>query len=688
MIENGVKIFCMYKPSTPMNALRSQNGQAAIFVALMFNVLFVFFAMAINVALVVHDKINLQNSTDMAAYYAAMKQAEVLNVIAHENYMIRQSYKLLAWRYRVLGIMGYYKAPTPKHPVWSGELGEVVYPPATRATVCITFRPTWLDAPENESLCNTENLRIPALPQVKVIAGFLGINHAIAQLSKQLRMQFNLQCDRFGAANWWFAASIMHAFRIDQRNRKQIIYALAKSLSKDSGDGDFLDLDGNSVLEGAKQTFVKNLTYANRLSFENGGGKFKMMNSMAGLDATSWLKEIKVSPAMLYTDVEDNEACNSIVRPASELPLRQVARDLLYAGTPAGFAVGNLPDWRVDSILSDSDFQFSLGVEKNPWHMAYVGINATTNPRQIFFPFGDGIKMVARAFAKPFGGRIGPWYMSRWQKGAETSEGELTDPLVAPRVGSGGSLTMSPNDPRRLPNYSRFPGDTLGLTTKLALNSLEGMKSVAIAFDYYKNIKEDMGALGSGNDILPWDFQNNKAPDIRNFEIAALAPDLFDITYYSIEPNFTKNYWERLNANKTAFQIPFDVPVRPDLGFSAAQNTYSVQEQMAGTPHSYQRPEAFYYIRQKAHLLTSWLAGPGAFNYDVDESMSNFGKCTLPDDQLKYPTPGSCAAGGGRTGYSVKLISRDALVSGQHKIGGPDAGPGAILNPPKANDGW
>ncbi|HMN70038.1 MAG TPA: pilus assembly protein TadG-related protein, partial [Bdellovibrionales bacterium] len=86
--------------------IRSERGQAAIFVALLFNVLFVFFAMAINVALVVHDKINLQNSTDLAAYYAAAKQAEVLNAIAHQNYAIRQSYKLLAWRYRVLGTMG------------------------------------------------------------------------------------------------------------------------------------------------------------------------------------------------------------------------------------------------------------------------------------------------------------------------------------------------------------------------------------------------------------------------------------------------------------------------------------------------------------------------------------------------------------------------------------------------------
>src|ERR1700722_2583132 len=101
----------------------SQRGQAAIFVALMFNVLFVFFAMSINVALVVHDKINLQNSVDMAAYYAAAKQSEILNVIAHENYIIRQAWKLLAWRYRVLGTMGYYQPPDVR-PVRSHDVTD------------------------------------------------------------------------------------------------------------------------------------------------------------------------------------------------------------------------------------------------------------------------------------------------------------------------------------------------------------------------------------------------------------------------------------------------------------------------------------------------------------------------------------------------------------------------------------
>lgn len=657
----------------------NQRGQAAIFVALIFNVLFVFFAMAINVALVVHDKINLQNAADLAAYYAAAKQAEMLNIIAHQNYQIRQSYKLLSWRYRVLGNMGLYQQEPS--PVWTDELSDTQYSQGLRPSLCVTYKPTWQEVPPNENLCNRPNLRIPPLPEVRVIAGFLGINHGIAALSRQLRMQFDIQCSRLGAYNWWYAMSILHAFRLDQRNRKQVITALAQNLSK---EGDFIDLDGASVEAGARETFLKNLTFANKASFDSGGGEFKLLNSLGGVDYKQWLPEIQIIPTIIYTDVDNAAGCNASPQPISNLPQRSAALALLNAPFPQGVNAGNLIPWKDTNILAGSDFQFSIGFEKNPWYMPYIGVKVKTTPRQIFFPFGGGIEMVARAFAKPFGGRIGPWYQARWDKGSQTSTGDLTDPLMAPRV----SGTNSADDPRRLPNYSRYPGDKLGLMSKLGINSLNGLKTLGITFDSYKNIKEDMG-MGSPNDILAWDGVSNSGPEVRNFELAALAPDLFDITYYSIEPNFTKNYLEKLEANKAKIGIPGDVPIRSDLGHNGTVvPTYSVQEQMkVAQDKSLQRNEAYYFVRQKSHLLTSWLPGAGAYNYEVQASLENFGKCALADDSLKFTNPGSCVAGGGRTGYSVKLVNRDALLSNQHKIGG-GAAADAILNPPPTQDGW
>ena len=91
-----------HTPKSARSFFRNRKGQVAIFVALIFQILFLFFAMVINVGLLVHHKINLQNAVDLAAYYGAMKQAEGMNAIAHSNYQIRQSWKLLTWRYRGL----------------------------------------------------------------------------------------------------------------------------------------------------------------------------------------------------------------------------------------------------------------------------------------------------------------------------------------------------------------------------------------------------------------------------------------------------------------------------------------------------------------------------------------------------------------------------------------------------------
>ena len=99
-------------PSFP--GFLSQKGQMALFVALVFQVLFVLFSMVVNVGLLIHHKINLQNSVDLAAYYGAQKQAEMLNALAHINYQIRQSWKLLSWRVRVAGSAGYYTEGDPK----------------------------------------------------------------------------------------------------------------------------------------------------------------------------------------------------------------------------------------------------------------------------------------------------------------------------------------------------------------------------------------------------------------------------------------------------------------------------------------------------------------------------------------------------------------------------------------------
>jgi hypothetical protein len=65
--------------------LRSEDGQALVFVALMGMVIFLFLAMTMNVAELVNTKIKNQNVADATALSAAVWQARALNLVAASN---------------------------------------------------------------------------------------------------------------------------------------------------------------------------------------------------------------------------------------------------------------------------------------------------------------------------------------------------------------------------------------------------------------------------------------------------------------------------------------------------------------------------------------------------------------------------------------------------------------------------
>ena len=670
----------------------------AVFIALFFQVLFVFFAMAINVGLVVHDKINLQNSVDLAAYYGAAKQAEVLNQIAHINYQMRQNYKLFVWRYRVLGTL-----IQNSHPFrGSVPLPEGPYT-GLSPSVCVAGK-YWKEYqdvdPSAQGFCRESIVNIPSIPPVSggggIVPGFGGL----INLVEGVRLSNWQLCKEAGALNWSLAARILAHFRVDGLVRKKKIEILTESLSSPS----FTDLRNESVEEGVRNTFEYNLTASNFRGIKD----FEYFNSMTQgqcADPRFWLPEIKINPVILYL---------KLVRPTASDDCRGRLRYNRGGGASLEFIFpedfftnpiifGSYGDpvliehWKGEPTQPFPSLHSSVGFEKNPWCVTYSGVSASTEVRKPFSPGSGTVELKAHGFAKPFGGRIGPWYGKIWPQGASNSQagnrGDLVDGLLPSRTVNG-ATTGSSNTEKDIANYSRFPGDSLGFNSGLALSAMLPKFNSQVIPPYLSPGNQAPLALASYNH-LGWVeklestgdslARNSLLPAVqRPFELAAVAPDAFDALYYSIEPTYFDNYFTSAATNGGAhFQNNekiYDFGSTKDGGHpSTSPGQPTVLDQVSNATDLY-HPSAKYIVREWNHLLTSWHQKE-AVNYNMDSNQ--FGKCQVPVPPAKrnqFPTTGNCISGG-RTGYSVKNVSMDFLLSNEHELSG-GGGKGALLNPP------
>lgn len=672
---------------------RNERGQMAIFVALIFQILFFFFAMAINIALVVHDKINLQNATDLATYYAAQRQAEMLNVIAHTNYQIRQSWKLLNWRYYVLGSMG-WKEKFP-HPAFSGQPGsdQQQWPPAENPVMCVTYQPVWTIGTD-DSTCREANFNAPNIQVPTTVAPFVPGNLLFEALAKKLQKAIASTCTDYAGLNWFFASAVYRSYALDQQSRKDLIFALAENLARPFEE--MVDLNGDSVYQGALNTFRKNLTGSNA----QGNPQLVLHNSMLGLKPNEWLNDIDVWFTLYYQNLTGTEkSCDAGKLDIKVFDLNGPPANNLknILGDPGGQKIGEMLQYiqNSQSIAAGSEHRISLGIEKNPWYLVYVAAKAQSEPRQIFFPFGEASTFVAKAYAQPFGGRVGPWYSKGWARGSPGSSGDRVQNSPERRLANGMFNTNA--DAKYLsPQYSKYPGDMLGLRSVFAqqglTNQYAGIKTSIFDYAY---ITQDPGQ-NSFNDFVayPSDPQNSS---IRQYEVAAIAPDLFDITYYSIQPNFGERYLKKLRENVAPkLNLQSRAFPRGDMGSRDPDaSQFSVKDQIAVARGQLQIPgsaaqqldlqikKAFWFVRDREHLLVDWMRTKDYGSYGFPDEY--FGKCDEFDDKYPNPdnprAPGGCLNNGGRAGYSVKIISPEMLRS-PLSLGGPGVGQGTILNPP------
>lgn len=805
--------------------MRNEKGQVGIFVALIFQVIFVFFAMLVNVGLVVHHKINLQQSTDLAAYYGAMKQAEIMNVMAHVNFQIRQAWKLMAWRYRVLGTFGLEhnnSAPLPslspiriEFPVtWPEANGYIPrYNPNSRSVACSGAGPDadgltitdvpfmclghigfgdWISAPnDRETFCKVECNAIQRMKAFS-ISKILGVgtssiygNSMGASVNAAIGRANDIvhkTCNSLGPITTQMLALYYGNYIKDTRNRRNFIYMLTKNLGLP--EDKMLDIEGKSVLTGVQNTLKNNLTEANLTSMT--GNSISTLNGVksfggSGSFAESMMKEINFQ-RLLFFMID----CIVTGGGASSIELKS-----LYQG-----AAGDL-DTQVLSQLSgimdatgvaaiqnlfnqNTDASNILGYEKNPWIQVYYGVKATSEPKIPFLPLAK-IKLSAVSFAKPFGGTIGPRYFKDWPSNIDDnksrSDWENRTDFNLPRRNLSGLTTTTPTlkDAREfIFNYSTHVGDTYSNDAPnrdpankggLANSKIVGFYHTLLANKYGKQTsttsdnktQEPNQGLYSKPQVWPkyaeWyhlaadvtdptydplavDRTNPAAPKntfMRDIELTVVSPNQFDATYYSIEPDFLKNYSSKLTApviqtmasnaglpNPPTF--PVDFGNRGRSNFGGIPTEFSVRHQMQVTHDFFKTAndivsplgsgdDAIRFgldvlATRQSSLLTGWTflnlssagfstfpganTGGGKFSMlfgtcDADNALNpwteNFKAPYEVGDTQMPAVPGNCVTGG-RMGYSVKLISSELLRVGKmfEDLGGPGTA-GQIKNP-------
>ena len=712
---------------------KSKKGQIVVFMVLIFQMLFIFIAMVVNIGLVVHDKINLQNSVDLAAIYGAQRQAEILNAMAHVNYQIRQSYKLMAWRYFILGNLGanYRKsggaggvryninsagpnANSVNHPYLMrdcpfGPRGATASQANTLQcpyAVCLAHLQWSTPGVDRNTGSDHRCQQIDPGPSqiarpTAVIPSSLG-SIAIGGPIEKLILQrasasFNNSCETMQLLNWYVAASFLYSFRLDQWKRKILAMALFDQLLKENKD-----IEGEDIRDGVVKTLQNNLTFVNYVNF-NPSSNILIESSVNGKNFNDYFEWQQIAPILFYVFQRTPDPPSNILCYSDFLPILHPPENCDPPGSPTSFVSCNHHLWissRGSELIGgtpDQPLHLSSGFYKKNIPLPPISIQVRAEflySRQIFFPIKE-IILRAEAYAKPFGSGFGP--------------PQNADPLLPkgpfPAFPSGSSLSAGAYAPflQFAPNHSLYPGDQQGLynhavqwfwTQQLAPRPPEGFGKKTDNYIISEAREEDPLVVDRqlvGDDSLQAIDAFLTTP-IRILEEKAMAPDLFDLAYYTILPDYMTTLYQKMVSNNT-FKAFVEgelggASIPGDLGFLDTSRVGMRPFNELPRPDCYDRPSIFRFnfiqkqieclpsspflhkVSKTEHLLTSW-SPPKAGGYKRGNmynlgsiSTHPLGECQASNDKVDIQNPLSgpqntlpqyCLAGG-RSGFSVKLI--------------------------------
>jgi hypothetical protein len=253
-----------------------------------------------------------------------------------------------------------------------------------------------------------------------------------------------------------------------------------------------------------------------------------------------------------------------------------------------------------------------------------------------------------------------------------------------------------PGDQRLSPDHIRYVGDTIGTKSNISMfhfaKALNNFNPGTLDLNWWNHLidpQDNFESIGSNGDVLAFGTEG-EWKNMRETEIASIAPDNFDNSYYSIEPDFYRNYYLRLKPQESTFKFP----VRGDVGQRKNDNGwlgFSIKDQikMLNTGANTENHLPWMLVTFPELLTSFKTEAPDQQHMKPIDSLNAgiFGKCPdnaiIPDSepQATKATSGNCWAGG-RVGYSVKLVDGDYLNQQMTDLGGQGTS-GPIKNPPQ-----
>jgi len=584
-----------------------KQGQISILIVLSFIPLFTLFAFVVNIGMLVHAKIALQNAADLAAVAGAATQARQLTAISHVNYMMRQTYKLFLARYYGLG--NYLLKCFPKDgaipSTFNGTQSGCQYPgegvtstnpfnfinTESNGTGDFPGAPVVCIVPEKESsVCQLAGQIQVAKPPNFPGCGASPICAVLQQAAQQIQNIQSFKCASNKFLNYEIASRWLYSVPDPDPNPNAKIIA--------SVDG---KLDGLVTGLGLVPEQILNIqrirtlaSYINQDPRVVNDSNYKSIEDnakdYASIERT--MQAFKTAYGNLNSKVFSNIEMTELLPTPPMLVLKEVKGQIdlpvVVYGEAQGGTNANGSDKDCERSLRVVSARVYFGVYKEPSPEVFYAVKLKAKARLLFNPFPlrgnpdpDGVELEAIAAAKPFGSRIGPAILP------ENGEGFFYEKRKVNKITDDNSQQLVTKE-LNIPNLYLNKLNNISFKTVGVLANL----GKAFSFDFSTSgtgMANLQGVTGLGFSVYTVNSEFKTTGPIGNGLLNALLPDIDEIGKYNLAVDSEVNYNDKIKTGKTGMISLYRKKSEPFYTLWAPfkneddlkQSSVSVDEQLA-----------------------------------------------------------------------------------------------------------